>query len=303
MGLWKEHFHWSVLLRWDVLEWILAAVWTAAGIMLFFDQYWGANVCFMLSAVIIFSKIGQIAIMSADPWWHRLLFSFLLFGIFGMGIVETVRGVNRWAESKREPKGQSYAALNLPTPKEEAPKAPLGGLEAPSSTRPSNERNLASSNAKTRNLGPESLVTNTSPKSETPKPPPVSPKPSKEVAPPANQETTKPIPAQEMLSTKNIVAQLAIFIDEGSQIQGRFIASNDAEAELKEANEWAAGVQKFLIQYLDASYAIQFRNSAGNALMGMPVNHSVVGGGYWQNIEGKKICLNEFIRDLRQRSQ
>jgi hypothetical protein len=137
MGLWKEHFHWSVLLRWDVLGWILAAVWTAAGIMLFFDQYLGADVCFMLSAVIIFSKIGQIAIMSTDLWWHRLLFSFLLFGFFGMGIVETVRGVNRWAESKREPKGQSDAALIPPTPKEEAPEPPpTKKQEAPPAAAP-----------------------------------------------------------------------------------------------------------------------------------------------------------------------
>jgi hypothetical protein len=156
MGLWKEHFHWSVLLRWDVLGWILAAVWTAAGIMLFFDQYWGANICFMLSAAIIFSKIGQVAIMSADSWWHRLLFSFLLFGIFGVGIVETIRGVNRWAES-REPKEQSDAALALPTPKEEAPKTRLGGLEALSSATPSNDQNLASSKAKIPNPGPESF--------------------------------------------------------------------------------------------------------------------------------------------------
>ena len=104
-------------------------------------------------------------------------------------------------------------------------------------------------------------------------------------------------------STRGIVGQLAIFINEGSEIQRRFIASNDEQAELQEANEWATRVENYLIKNLDASYGIQFRNSAGNAWMGMPANHSVVGGGYWQNIEGKKNCLNGFIGALRQRSQ
>jgi hypothetical protein len=141
------------------------------------------------------------------------------------------------------------------------------------------------------------------PKTEVSPEPPAPKTESSKTAPPANQEAAKPIPAPEVPSTKNLVGQLAIFIDEGSQIQTRFIASNDPQAELEEANEWVARVQKYLVENLDTSYAIQFRNSAGNAWMGMPVNHSVVGGGYWQNIEGKKNCLNEFIRDLRPHSQ
>jgi hypothetical protein len=156
MGLWKEYFHWSVLLRWDVLSWIIAALLAVGGLVLIFDQYAAANVCFMLTTIFIFAKIAQLAVESHSSTVDRLLFTFILFGIFGIGIVETVRGVNRWAESKREPKGQSDATLNLPTPKEEAPKTPHEGLEAPPSTRPSNERNLPSSKAKTRNLGPES---------------------------------------------------------------------------------------------------------------------------------------------------
>jgi len=87
MGLWKKHFHWSVLLKWDVLAWILATLLAVAGIMLFFEKYWGANICFVLSVILIFAKIAEAAIASADPVWQRLLFSFVLFGIVGVGII------------------------------------------------------------------------------------------------------------------------------------------------------------------------------------------------------------------------
>jgi hypothetical protein len=101
MGLWKQHFHWSVLLGWGVLGWILGALWTFAGILLFFDQYAGANVCFVLSSMFVFAKIAHLSISANEPIFHRILFTFILFGLVGVGIVETVRGVNKWADSKR----------------------------------------------------------------------------------------------------------------------------------------------------------------------------------------------------------
>ena len=93
-GLFKQHFHWQVLLRWEVFGWILASMIAVAGLLLFFDEYWGANFCFMLTAIFLFAKVAALAIDSADPLWHRLAFTFLLFGLIGVGIVETVKGVN-----------------------------------------------------------------------------------------------------------------------------------------------------------------------------------------------------------------
>lgn len=98
-----------------------------------------------------------------------------------------------------------------------------------------------------------------------------------------------------------VVSDLANFIQEGSDIQARFLSSNDAEKELAEGNDWATRVNTYLLQHLDSSYALQFRNASGNAWMGMPANHSIEGGGYWQNIEGKKNCLTDFIKELRTR--
>jgi hypothetical protein len=96
-GIWKKHFHWRVLLGWEVLGWILFAFLTVAGLLLVFDQYTGANVCFMLTALFLVAKITHVSVSSVgDPLWHRLLFTFVLFGLVGVGIVEAVRGVNSW---------------------------------------------------------------------------------------------------------------------------------------------------------------------------------------------------------------
>jgi hypothetical protein len=102
MGLWKEHFHWSVILRWEVLAWILAALPSVGAIMLVFDQYTGANVCFMMTAMFIFAKIAQLAVLSNTSTAERLIFTFILFGLVGIGITETMRGVNRSADSNRK---------------------------------------------------------------------------------------------------------------------------------------------------------------------------------------------------------
>src|ERR1700735_277937 len=96
-GLWRQHFHPSVVLRWDVLGWIVAIIPSVAAILLGFNQYRGANVCFMLTSAFLFWKIIYVASLSSDVFWQRALFVFILCGVIGVGIVETVRAVNRWA--------------------------------------------------------------------------------------------------------------------------------------------------------------------------------------------------------------
>jgi hypothetical protein len=100
MGLWKQHFHWSVLLDWGVLAVTVPAILAVAGLLLTFDQYGGANVCFISTTCLIFAKIAQLSIVSQDRFVPRFLFAFLLFGLFGVAIVETVRGVNNWKQRK-----------------------------------------------------------------------------------------------------------------------------------------------------------------------------------------------------------
>jgi hypothetical protein len=127
MGIWRSHFHWSVLLGWEVLGWIVPTLLAIAGVLLFFDQYQGANVCFILASLFAFAKVAHLAITANDPPLSRILFTFLLFGLFGVGIVETVRGVNRWAASKRPPgEKAAHSKQNL----EELPNAYRNALKA-----------------------------------------------------------------------------------------------------------------------------------------------------------------------------
>jgi hypothetical protein len=123
MGLWKQHFHWSVLLDWVVLAVTLPAVLAIAGLLLFFDQYGGANVCFVVTALLIFAKVIHVAVVSQDSALQRLLFTFVLFGVCGVAVVEAVRGVNHWKEIKEtkeagtvRPKEAGMLTENNPPP-------------------------------------------------------------------------------------------------------------------------------------------------------------------------------------------
>jgi len=66
MGLWKENFHWSVLLNWLVLAVTMPTILGIAGLLLVFDQFGGANVCFVVTACFVFAKIIHLAVTSSD---------------------------------------------------------------------------------------------------------------------------------------------------------------------------------------------------------------------------------------------
>ena len=100
-NLWRQYFHWSVLLRWEVLGWIIAFLPGIGGILLALDQYGWANACFIGTSIFVFAKVAHVAVTSNDAWWRRMIFTFLLFGLVGVAIVESVRGVNHLAQSKR----------------------------------------------------------------------------------------------------------------------------------------------------------------------------------------------------------
>ena len=102
MGLWERHFHWRVLLQWDVFGYLLATALSVAALLLVLDQYVGANICFVISAALIVAKIIHVAATSDDPAWQRWIFTFVLCGLVGVAIVETIRGVNKWAVRHRE---------------------------------------------------------------------------------------------------------------------------------------------------------------------------------------------------------
>ncbi len=112
-GLWSRHFHWRVLLAWGVLSWILGSLLAVAGLLFAADQFLGVNICFTATAVFILAKVAQLAITSVDAPSHRMVFTFVMFGLVGLAIVETVRGVNSWRRSHEPPPDAVLSAPSL----------------------------------------------------------------------------------------------------------------------------------------------------------------------------------------------
>jgi hypothetical protein len=92
---------------------------------------------------------------------------------------------------------------------------------------------------------------------------------------------------------------IAALMNEGDDIVQTFLNKDDANLIKQQYVEWANKTYNYLNVRVGLSYAVQFKNSHGNAMMGLPVNHSVEGGSYTQEIRGKILTLNDFITELR----
>ncbi len=99
----------------------------------------------------------------------------------------------------------------------------------------------------------------------------------------------------------HFIGGIAGLADRGAKIQADFIKTNDVETLKKKRLEWATDAITFLNAQVDPSYAIQFNNAHGSAMMGCPVNRSADGCGYWQDIQGKKEALMSALTEMRQR--
>jgi len=98
---------------------------------------------------------------------------------------------------------------------------------------------------------------------------------------------------------EKLISELTRLANQGTAAQDTFLAHNDTE-ELKGLRiRWIADTTRFLEARLGESYALQFNNAHGSAMMGCPEGHRVDGCGYWQDIEGKKDSLMAIISDIR----
>ena len=102
MGIWADHLHPKVWLEWEVLGWIIGTVFAIGGIVLVFDQYLIANVCFGIVTVLICVKVCQIAILSkTEKLASRALFVLFICSLTIFALTETVGGVNRYKSRKK----------------------------------------------------------------------------------------------------------------------------------------------------------------------------------------------------------
>jgi hypothetical protein len=92
------------------------------------------------------------------------------------------------------------------------------------------------------------------------------------------------------------IDQLSILVDEAEAIQQTFLDRNDPTLIANQYADWSQRVQQYLNAF-GRSYVVQFRNAPSPAHM--PMNHSVVGGGVWQKVEGQKAALLSIMTELR----
>jgi hypothetical protein len=100
MGIWKEHFHPNVLLQWEVVGWIIGTLLAVGGIVLIFDQYLIANLCFIAVAAFVCAKVVHSAVIWKGAMLGSVVFAFVLCGVVGAGITATVRGINAYRDRK-----------------------------------------------------------------------------------------------------------------------------------------------------------------------------------------------------------
>lgn len=239
-----------------------------------------AEVCFCIAAVLLIAKVTAWIVTEKASVLERLLVTFLVFGVIGVGWSEAMR----WVESMLPPKAEQRASASKVQNTAQSVTSSSTALAEPR-PKPASETAVPTTPRRTQPT-PQNTA---SPRVETTQG-------QQQIVPRHPDRASKP-------GSSAIVTRLAEFIDEATAIQNRFIATNDAKRQLDEGNEWATRVSKYLAENLDVSYASQFRNAHGSAWMGMPNGRSVEGGGYWQTIEGKKNCLNEFIGELRRSKQ
>ncbi len=92
MRIWRELFTCEKLLSWTFVGWTLAIlIGSGAGMLSYPPLYIVAEICFALAAFVMFAKIAQIAVTTDYPFWERAVFTFVLFGVVGIVVVEVIR--------------------------------------------------------------------------------------------------------------------------------------------------------------------------------------------------------------------
>jgi hypothetical protein len=107
MGLWREHLHWSVLLKWSTIAALVPSLITLGGVLLMPDQFRLAKACFILAGLLCLAKITHLATSTPDRTHTRLIFAVAGYALVGLLTITLVRGVNSYAarQSAAPPRG------------------------------------------------------------------------------------------------------------------------------------------------------------------------------------------------------
>lgn len=94
---------WSILFSWPVVG-ILVPVLIGIGVGVMSmspPEFWIARSCFSLAALILLARVGAWIIYTQSSVVERIIVAFLIFGVVGVGWVESLRWVDS-RQAKRE---------------------------------------------------------------------------------------------------------------------------------------------------------------------------------------------------------
>lgn len=128
MGIWADYFHPRVILRMDVLGWTISAFWAIGGLVLFFDQFTWAAICFGASGALILARIIVQAVKYTGTRWPRFIFAVVVGGAIAGITVGAVIGTVRHGWKKQAQPTQPQAAAQQSPPPTPTPSQPLSQL-------------------------------------------------------------------------------------------------------------------------------------------------------------------------------
>lgn len=123
MGIWADYFHPRVILRMDVLGWTIPALWAIGGLVLFFDQFGLAAICFGASGALILARIIVHALRYTGACWSRVIFAVVVGGVVAGLTIWAVIGTVRYGWAKQAQFSQQPQQFQAPrmTPKIQEP--------------------------------------------------------------------------------------------------------------------------------------------------------------------------------------
>jgi hypothetical protein len=113
--IWRDAFHWKQLVRFDIFLFLVAGAPSIGGILLFFDQFTLAAICFAFTGLLIVGRIIYFAFDHKDSVRRRVVFAAVSTIIFGGATLWSVWGTLSYARNKE-------SATHIPAPSQ--PKQP-----------------------------------------------------------------------------------------------------------------------------------------------------------------------------------
>src|SRR2546423_1325285 len=97
MRIWRDFFSAHIFV-WNFIFLMFALSglgFTMIGLQSFFgpQSLFYAEVCFAVAAFIILMKVAQFTVTTNYPVFQRVIFTFVMFGLVGVGIVELIRAI------------------------------------------------------------------------------------------------------------------------------------------------------------------------------------------------------------------